>query len=153
MKRRFRQFQTGGECFMLEPKVPTKMKTRYIVAVEQMPHSGFHLLVSPKEAEQILGYLKEGDVLAPATANATDGTFNSAWVLAKEILFFLKGSFNPKDPRKRQALDRSVKGLVGEFAHVFKITLKEAADKILRSLKVESRTNPSLLLSFSHAVE
>ena len=66
---------------------------------------------------------------------------------------FAYEKFEAKDQRKRQALERSAKGLVGELSCVFKLTLKKTADRIQKNLGRASRINPSVLSALSLAGE
>jgi hypothetical protein len=50
-------------------------------------------------------------------------------------------------------LEQSIKGLVGEFAFVFKVTLKEAAAKIEKSLGKLTKTVPLLQTVLTDASE
>ena len=55
-----------------------------------------------------------------------------------------------KDQKKRQILEHSVKGLIGELASVFKITLKETAAKVQKSLGNASKINPAVLVALAN---
>ena len=121
------------------------MKARFIIAVTDIETSGFHGLLSIKEAIEVLDYLKAGDSRAVQT--------NPTWALAQSILSFSSGKFKTKDPRKRQMLERSVKGLVGELACVLKMTLKETTARVQKSLGTLSQINLSVLSALAHAAE
>ena len=155
-----KQNQSGKEvpCYSLVPKAADKMKARFIVRAADMEVSGFHVLVSPKEANRILDYLKAGDKVT-APSGVTPKTVSSfaeqhqTWGLAQAILSFSHDKFEAKDQRKRQMLERSAKGLVGELAFVFKTTLKETAARVQKSLGNASKINPSVLVALAHASE
>lgn len=61
--------------------------------------------------------------------------------------------FEAKDQRKRQKLEQSAKGLVGELAFVLKMTLKETASRIQKSLGNASKINRSVLVALANASE
>lgn len=155
-----KQKQSGKQSlyYSLVPKTTNQMKARFIIAAAGMETSGFHVLVSLKEANKILNYLKAGDKsTTPSVAlSKTVSSFagkNQAWGLAHAILSFSYDKFEAKDQRKRQILERSAKGLVGELAFVFKITLKETAVRVQKSLGDTSKINPSVLVALAHASE
>lgn len=131
--------------YSLVPKVTRGMKVRFVIAAEQMDASGFHGLVSVKEANQILDYLKAGDSTAAQT--------HQTWMLAQNILAFSAEKFPAQEQRKRQILDYSAKGLIGELSCVFNISLKEAADRIQKSLGKASKTNLSVTAALTRASE
>jgi len=146
-----KQSQSGRETlrYSLVPKVATKMKVRFIIADADMKTSGFHILISPKDANQILEYLENGDIVA----SSSSGPENEAWDLAKAILSFSRENLEVKDQRKRQLLERSARGLVRELAFAFKMTLKETAARVRKSLGDTPKINPSVLLALVHASE
>lgn len=141
------QEQAGKKvpCYSLVPRVGSKMKVRFVVAAPDLEASGFHRVISAKEANRILEYLKAGD-------NSADQT-GQTWTLAKNILSFSKDKLNPRDQRKRQLMEHSVKGLVGEFSCVLKISLKEAVRKIQQSLGSNTTIHPLLYASLARATE
>ena len=136
-----------GLCYSLVPKVTNKMKMRFVIDVEDIEASGFHTLVSLKEANRILDYLRAGDGAAnPPVPNET-------WNLAQAILSFSHDKIEAKDQRKRQMLARSVKGLLGELAFVLKITLKETAARIQKCLGSTAKISPLVVAALTNAVE
>ena len=141
------QDQSGQKvpCYSLIPKVMNQMKTRFIIGVADIEGSGFHVIISPKEANKLLRYLKIG--------NGTVVPKNQTWDLAQTILSCAYDKSKVKDQRKRQIVERSVKGLVGELAFVFNMTLKETAEKIQKQLGAISRINPLVLAALAHAGE
>ncbi|MBI2167646.1 MAG: hypothetical protein HYU34_05350 [Candidatus Omnitrophica bacterium] len=153
------QRQPGGpvRCYSLVPQKADKSKTRFTVAVTGIGDSGFRALVSLREAKEILQYLGKRVVAAiPSRAVSKAGSSilqDNAWNLAQTLLSFSFEKPEAKDPRSRQKLERSVKGLVGELALVFNMTLKEAAAKVRKSLGAASRVNPSVLAALAHAGE
>ncbi|MBI4388232.1 MAG: hypothetical protein HY582_04245 [Candidatus Omnitrophica bacterium] len=144
-------------CYALVPKVATRNKVRFVVADSDLGISGFHPLVSVKEADEILEYLKAGDITAipgngePKVASRF-AQENHPWKLAEELLSFSNAGVEIKDKRKRQVLERSIKGLVEELALVFQITLKETATKIRKCLGSLSGISPLILGALEQAV-
>ena len=131
-------------CYSLVPNTTNRMKVRFVVSVVDIQASGFHAPVSLKEAHEILDYLRAG-ILTSTTAE------DQAWVLAKAILSSSRDNLEFKDARKRQMLERSAKGLVGELAFVLKMTLKEAATNVQKSLGSASQISPMVLAALAHA--
>lgn len=142
-----------GPSYSLVPKIATKMKSRFVISAADMEVSGFHNLVSPKEANKILHYLKAGNGKDRPGSDTTTSPQVHAWDLAHGLLTFAHDKFEAKDQRKRQALERSAKGLVGELACVFKLTLKKTADRIQKNLGRGPRINPSVLSALTLAGE
>lgn len=129
--------------YFLSPKITNRMKTRFIIAASQIEASGFHTLLSVKEANKVLKYLKTGTrAVIPE---------NTPWHLAKIIWSCAYEKFCPKNQRKLQTLERAAKGLVGEFALVFNITAKKAAQKIRKSLAAGPNIGSSVLAALSRA--
>lgn len=142
----------GGLSYSLVPKVATKMKARFVISAADLEVSGFHGLVSPKEANKILNYLKAGNGKDLPETNSQEDLQNKAWGMARTLQTFAYDKFEAKDQRKRQALERSAKGLVGELSCVFKTSLKKTADKVLKNLGT-SRINPLVLSAVALAGE
>lgn len=145
--RMIQQNQSGKKTtsYSLVPKVPNRMKVRFVIADADIEASGFHGLVSIKEANSILNYLKAG--------NGREEQIQPTWMLAQAILSFCAENFPAREQRKRQTLDYSVRGLTGELACVFKITLKEASDMIKGSLGKQHLKNSSLIAALASAGE
>jgi len=152
VERVTRPSSSEGLSYSLVPKVAHRMKSRFVISAADMELSGFHELVSPKEANKILHYLKAGnDNGHPATGTEAPAE-EQAWGLARSLQAFAHDKFEAKDQRKRQALERSARGLVGELSCVFKTTLKKTADRIQKSLG-RTRINPSVLSALTLAGE
>ncbi len=158
MDKMTKEKQGGKDVIMysLVPKVANRMKMRFTIAATDLEASGFHTVVSLKEANKILDYLKAGDKEAIPAESAPRAVSAFAqpvetWGLAQTILSFAREKFEAKDQRKRQMLERSAKGLVGELAFVFKSSLKETAEKVQSSLGKPSKVNPSVLLALTNA--
>lgn len=142
----------GGLSYSLVPKIAAKMKSRFVIAASDLAVSGFHDLVSPKEAHKILNYLKTGNGKNNIESESSLPQEDPAWGLARALQTFAHDKFEAKDQRKRQALERSVRGLVGELSCVFKTSLKKTADKIQKSLG-RAHINPSVLSALTLAGE
>ena len=143
-----RESQSGREVltYSLVPKTPNRMKVRFVVPAVDIEASGFHALVSLKGANEILEYLRAGDLGAAREEDQT-------WKLAKAVLSSSQDSPEVKDVRKRQTLERSAKGLVRELAFVLKMTLKETAASVQKSLGNASKISPMVLAALAHAGE
>ncbi len=142
-----------GLSYSLVPKIATRMKARFVISAKDLEVSGFHGLVTPKEANKILSYLKAGNGKGHPGTDSSANLQDQAWGLARALQTFAYDKFEAKDQRKRQALERSAKGLVGELSCVFKTTLKKTADKVLKNLGHTSRINPSVLSALALAGE
>ena len=145
--------ERNGSSYSLVPKIATKMKSRFVISAADMEISGFHGLVSPREANHILEYFKTGESRLASKTIPPPPRRNPAWELAQELLSFANDKFEAKDQRKRQALERSAKGLVGELSCVFKTSLKKTADRIQKSLGNTAKINPSVISALTLAGE
>lgn len=143
----------GGLSYSLVPKIAAKMKSRFVISATDLEVSGFHGLVSPREANKILHYLKAGNGKGHPGTDSASNLQDQAWGLARALQTFAYDKFEAKDQRKRQALERSAKGLVGELSCVFKLTLKKTADRVLKNMGHGSRINPSVLSALALAGE
>ena len=132
--------------YSLVPKHANRMKVRFVIPAAEMELSGFHAPVSPKEAREILAYLETGDLSAECEEDR-------AWELAKALLASSRDDLGMKDARKRQMIERSARGLVGELAFVLKMTLKEAAGGVRKCLGDPSQVSPTVLTALLHAGE
>ena len=142
----------GPKCpsYSLVPKISAKMKSRFVISAGDLEMSGFHALVSPREANKILLFLKS----SRNKKNSRNGLpRDQAWGLAQAIASFAHEKFEAKDQRKRQALEHSAKGLVGELSCVYKYSLKKTADRIIKSLGRVSLVNPSVISALTLAGE
>jgi RNA polymerase-interacting CarD/CdnL/TRCF family regulator len=145
----------GGLSYSLVPKTANRMKVRFVIAGTDMKASGFHSLVSVKEANKILDYLEggKGEKTLPSGAEAPSSPEYQARDLASAVRSFSRESLEVKDQRKRKVLERSVQGLVRELAIVFNMPLKETAAKVRKSLGETPKINPSVLAALSRAGE
>ena len=133
--------------YSLVPKLTNRMGIRFLVSVNDVETSGFHLPISLKEANEILDYLKTSNVKASPDSLVQD---NGAWAFAKAVLVFSCDKLQDRNQRKRELLDRAAKGLVRELAFVLEISAKQAASKVQRSLEYASSVNPSVLAILKH---
>lgn len=152
LDRKIQQSEAGKKvlCYAVVPKKSNKMKIRFVIQAQEMQSSGFHSLVTLAEANRIMDYLKAGDTTA-SFANQ-----NETWSLAQTVLSVSRDKPEPKDAkdqRKRAMLARSVKGLLGELAAVFNISIQEAAERMQKSLGRASKINPMVITAMTHAVE
>lgn len=154
-----REKRDGKESssYELVPKVPNKMRMRYVIADTDLEVSGFHALFSTKDAEKILSYFKAGHVeKVPAGVNLRDeASFaqeTQPWSLAQAILSFSREREKLKDQRKLQILERSAKGLVGELSCVLNVSLKKSAEMVKKSLG-GSRINPQVIAALELVCE
>ncbi|HNX68260.1 MAG TPA: hypothetical protein PLL75_01190 [Candidatus Omnitrophota bacterium] len=131
--------------YSIVPRTMSRMKVRFLVPASDLEVSGFHRIVSRKAANKILDYLKSGRTDTEET--------DQAWVLARNILSFSADKLKTRDQRKRQLLEHSVRGLVGELACSFKITLREAVSKVEKSLMKMSKSDPLVFAALERAVE
>ncbi len=123
--------------YSLLPVSSNKGKVRFIIPESSLENSGFSKLISVKEANAILDYFKTGD--------KKDSECGQAWTLAETVWSESYGTEAVKDKKKRQLLERSVNGLVGELAFVLNSTLKQIAERIQRNLGAISKINPLVL--------
>lgn len=131
--------------YSLVPKISNRMKMRFVIAAAEMEISGFHDLVSVKEANDILEYLKTGDNKMVQT--------RPTWLLAQSILSFCCEDLLVGKQRKLQVLRDSVRGLTGELACVFKVNLKEAVEMIKKNLKAQHLKNVSVIAALENAAD
>ncbi len=134
--------QSRDVTYSLLPVSSNKAKARFTILESSLEDSGFSKLISVKEANKILEYFKTG--------NKKDSESGQAWTQAVMIWSESLNKDSVKDARKRQRLERSVKGLAGELAFVLKFTLKEMAVKIQRNLGAISKINPLVLTALAN---
>lgn len=144
--------------YALVPKLPNKMKLRFVIAAKDLEVSGFHAPVSSKEAEKILNFLKTSKkkVSAANGQQKTERSFaedNTTWALAETILACSKDENQAKDQKKRQTLQRAATGLVKELAFALELSLKEASEAVHKCLKRSSKLNPLVAAALESAAE
>ena len=153
-----KQKESGKEVlsYALVPKVSNQMKLRYVISANELEASGFHVLISVKEANEILEYLKRSHIAAPQAeydpkAPRSFAENNQTWALARSILACALDANEAKEQRKRQTLERSARGLAHELAFVLGITVRETVLKLRRSLESTSKLNPLVLTALENA--
>lgn len=122
-----------------------RMSERFLIPIENLEASGFHPLVTPHQANDVLDYLKG--------QSRIEGKGCVIWELANEILTFCQEEPPQKNAKTRQSLERSVRGLIGELAIVFEISLVEAAAKVRKNLERSFTLSSALLVALSHAAD
>ena len=128
--------------YSLLPVARNSAKVRFIVPQSSLENSGFSKLISAKEANAILEYFKTGA--------KKDSECSPTWTLAVVIWSESCSKESAKDTRRRQRVERSVKGLAGELAVVLKINLKEITEKIQKNLGNVSTINPLVLTALAN---
>lgn len=141
--------------YSLVPKTVNRMKVRFVVPAAEIKISGFHTPITSREADKILNYLKVGRIqkTSPAKLESDSAGQDQVWVTANQILSLARGNSEAKDHRRHQTFENSAKGLVGELALVYKIALKEAAEKVIKNLGHISKINPVVLAILARASE
>ncbi|MBI3313910.1 MAG: hypothetical protein HYZ83_06720 [Candidatus Omnitrophica bacterium] len=135
--------QSKETSYALLPVLINRAKVRFVVPESSLESSGFSKLISSREADAILDYFKTG--------KKADSKCSQAW---EQAVWIWSESYNKdslKDARKRQKLERSVRGLSGELAYVLKMTVKEIAEKIRKNLGPVSQINPLVLTVLANA--
>jgi len=128
--------------YVLLPASSNRAKVRFVMPESSLKESGFGLLISVKAARAILEYFKTG-------VEKKTGC-SQAWQQA-ELIWAESRSKDPvKDSRRRQRVDRAVKGLAGELAFVLQMSLTEVVDKIQKNLGRISAINPLVLAAFTN---
>ena len=140
-----KQMDKDALYYALVPKSTTRMSERFLIPVDHIATSGFHSLVSPQQANAVLDFLK-GRNGAPAH----DGP---VWGWASDILTFCREMPQAREQRKRQIMQQSLRGLIGELAIVLGISLQEVADKVRKNLEFSFKLNPPILSALSHAAD
>jgi RNA polymerase-interacting CarD/CdnL/TRCF family regulator len=138
--------------YELVPKVVNYGNARFCFEKQALAETGFHPLLSEKEAESILTYFKKGDFTAsgePATRNFA--AENQPWELAKVILTCAREGVEAKDQRKRRNLERAAKGLILELAAVFQVPVKEAITQVRKNLEHAGKIDPLVVTAITSA--
>ena len=147
----------GQYYYSLESKQPRFRGARFLIDSDQVEASGFHLAISPKEANNILDYLKTSD---PSNRGLGKGQSemildlikkNTPWAFSRVILIFSLEKDGKVAKGKREMLDRAVKGLIRELSFTLEIPEEEALFRMKKSLK-RSQVNPWVLDTISHSL-
>jgi RNA polymerase-interacting CarD/CdnL/TRCF family regulator len=155
-----KQTESGGGqyYYSLESKQPRFKRARFLVDSDQVEASGFHLALSPKEANQILDYLKTSDPsnrgLGKEQSEMILGLIkkNTPWAFSRVILIFSLEKDGKAAKGKREMLDRAAKGLIRELSFALEIPEEEAFFRMKKSLKRSKKTNPWVLDTISHSL-
>jgi len=147
-----------GTNLVLTPKVPGKMGIRFVVPADGLEATGFHPLVSPAEAKRVLEYFRDGkpEEAFPAPGESSPGfaAENQTWALARTLLACCHDKVrDTKDKRLREAIDRSVRALVGELAYVLKLTPEQMVGRMRETLGSSTRKNVLLTTSLNAILE
>ncbi len=136
--------QRGGDVsYSLLPVVASRGKVRFVISEKSLESSGFCKLISVDEANSILDFFKTG--------SSKDSRNSQAWALSVTIWSEASNKDSMKDMRKRQRLERSVRGITGELAYVLKSTVKDVAERIQRNLGPVADLNPLLVSALANA--
>ncbi len=155
-----KQPQSGKDQFYysLESKLPNCRGARFLIDSDQVEASGFHLAISPKEANKILGYLKTRDLnncgLGKEQSEVILGLIreNTPWTFSRVILIFSLEKDGKAAKGKREMLDRAAKGLIRELSFALEIPEEETFSRMKKSLKRSQKTNPWVLDTISHSL-
>lgn len=128
--------------YALVPTVFNPGKLRFIFATHNMEVSGFHVPMSVKEANAIMGYFRKGIL-----QNAED---NPSWVMAKSIFCCAHDDVQAKEQKRRQTLERAVRGLIPELAFVLKISVTEAVSQVRKCLECAGQIGPLVLSALNN---
>ncbi len=127
--------------YSLESKQTRFKGVRFLVDVHQVETSGFHPLLTVKEANKIVDYLK--------TANAKDAQLgveqpkkilsliqeNNPWSFARVVLIFAREKDGKDAKGRREMLTRAARGLIHELSFSLEVLEEEAVPIIKKSLK------------------
>ncbi len=139
------QTKSKETSYALVPVPSKRAKTQYIIPESSLAESGFSKLITLKNAKAILKYFETGEKKGSGD--------HPAWEAAELVMAESQNKSTVRDARKRQMLERSVKGLVGEIAYVFNTTLQETSNRIRKSLGSIPNINPLVLNALAHAGE
>ena len=128
--------------YTLLPVSNNKAKVRFVVPGSALEESGFSKVISTADGNAILRYFKTG--------KKRKSEDSQAWKLAELIETEARSKDSIKDGRKRQQMDRAVKGLAGELAFVLELTVQEVVEKIQKNLEHASDVNPLVLTALAN---
>lgn len=130
-----------GACYWIEPRGSRGDQVRFFIAVEHIHEAGFHVPVSRKDAEEILAYFRSGGESATISREEYGAKLqgllrqNTAWAFAKVLSILSHSPVRERSHEERKMLQRSVDGLVKEFAFVLEMSLAEASSLIRNNIK------------------
>lgn len=117
--------------YELLPMLQHQAKIRYIVPQKMLTESGFHPLMTVRQAKSILEFFKTGK-------KKKSNQSGEAWAMAVVIHTESFNRENMKDSRMRQKLSLSVKALSAELAFILHLSVKEVCDAIRQNLRQQS---------------
>lgn len=121
------------------------MKVRFEITASEVAVSGFHHVITAKEAQKVLNYLKTGDSSGTQT--------HQTWLRAQNILAFSEDKTNARDQRKRKLLESSIKGLVGELSCALNLSVKDTVSRIEKSLSPGVKSDTLVIAALDRAAE
>ncbi|OGW82131.1 MAG: hypothetical protein A2Z83_07800 [Omnitrophica bacterium GWA2_52_8] len=134
---------SAGISYLLLPVTNTKANERFIVPAMSFEDSGFSKPVTVRGAYAILDFIKTGD--------KKESECGRAWELAALVRTEGKSREPAKDARKRQHLERTVKGLVFELAFVLKTSAGDITARMRKNLGAAAEINPFVLTALTNA--
>jgi len=129
-----------GCSYILSPLARDRGKARFVIDREAFEASGFNRLTSPAEGQAVLEYFRTGK----STFKKDTEIWRRAQLIRKESLSRTLGA----DGRKRQEIERAIKGLVKELACVLETPIEEISKKIKDSLSRKAVMNVVVLNAF-----
>ena len=152
-----KQTQSGKDqyYYSLESKQPRFRRARFLIDSNQVETSGFHPAISPKEANQILNYLKTSDPNDRELGSQQPKVIlrlieeNAPWAFGRVVLIFSREKDGKGAKGKREMLGRAAKGLVRELSFALEIPEEEALVKMKKSLKHNTKVNSWVLDTIS----
>lgn len=135
--------QLAETGFTLVPVSTNRANAKFMIPESLLISSGFSKLISTAEGNEILDYFKTGE--------KKDSRSGKTWELAIMIRTESRSKEFAKDGKKRQALDRAVKGICGELAYIYKLTVRDIADRIQKNLGTAATIHPLVLTALTNA--
>ena len=148
----------GQYYYSLESKQPNCRGARFLIDSDQVEASGFHLAISPKEANKILDYLKTSDLNNCGLGKEQSEVIlnlikkNTPWTFSRVILILSLEKDGKAARGKREMLDRAAKGLIRELSFALEIPEEEAFSRMSKSLRHTQKANPWVLDTISHSL-
>lgn len=128
--------------YALLPVSTNRAKVRFVIPQSSMENSGFRKLMTRKEAQAILDYFK--------SKTKKDSECGQCWMMAATIVAESGSKDFLKDARRRQAVERAVKGLCAELAFVLDATVSEIAGRIQKNLGPVASIHPLVLAALAN---
>ncbi len=152
-----KETQSGKDqyYYSLESKQPRFRGAKFLIDSNQVETSGFHPAISPKEANQILDYLKTSDVEDLKLGDKQSKVIlsliqeNAPRAFARVVLIFSRERDGKGAKGKREMLSRAAKGLVLELSFALEIPEEEALSRMRKSLKHSGKVNSWVLDTIS----